>query len=362
MITRSIVLLFLVSQSVLNLMAEPSVPNAVVIPEGYLPEARQPDEKILYREIGDARLHLHMFYPEGHAPGQKRPVMLFFHGGGFNGNARQFYAQADYFSHRGAVAIAVEYRQPAKYDNHPIECIRDGAAAVRYVREQAEDLGIDPAKVIVGGGSSGGLIAAVLAASTDFAEEPGANTAISSRPDLCISYNGGTRLTPMTEEDHRHLEARYPEYSAAEQAAGKIDWSEYADRICPSAVADERHPPTILLFGSEDQGRYPARLLDDKLAELRVPCRFFTFDRVGHGFFNHRIWLPYALAKDEITRKRYETMENPRETFWNPYFVETCRLVDAILVEYGYLEGSPDIDLSRVADDLVRIHPKVQMR
>ena len=58
------------------------------------------------------------------------------------------------------MAISAEYRTKKSHGTDPFACVEDGKSAIRWVRENAAQLGIDPTKVIAGGGSAGGHVAA----------------------------------------------------------------------------------------------------------------------------------------------------------------------------------------------------------
>ena len=45
----------------------------------------KPDEEVVYKKTEQGELALHIFYPDGHQKTDKRPVAVFFHGGGWKG-------------------------------------------------------------------------------------------------------------------------------------------------------------------------------------------------------------------------------------------------------------------------------------
>ncbi|WP_408647964.1 alpha/beta hydrolase [Tichowtungia aerotolerans] len=63
----------------------------------------------------------------------------------------------------GYVAITPQYRIGKGLGTRPRESVMDAKPCIRWVRSHAIDLGIDPNRLMVGGGSTGGLLAAACA-------------------------------------------------------------------------------------------------------------------------------------------------------------------------------------------------------
>ena len=91
---------------------------------------------------------------------------------------------AKWFAARGVAAFVVKYRMQEHGFPAPL---LDGLRAVRLVRKNAADWGIDPAKVGVIGFSAGGHLAASVSTRSDFElGVPDDLVAISARPDFAI--------------------------------------------------------------------------------------------------------------------------------------------------------------------------------
>jgi len=124
-----------------------------------------PTRKITYKKVGDRELSLHVFQPNGWKADDKRVGYISIHGGGWTGmGPERMYAFADHYAKLGLVSISVQYRLASVKTNTTVsDCVKDVRSAVRYVRAHAAELGIDPGKVIVSGGSAGGHLAASTA-------------------------------------------------------------------------------------------------------------------------------------------------------------------------------------------------------
>jgi acetyl esterase/lipase len=112
------------------------------------------------------KLLLDVYAPEGDTEGN-RPVILWMHGGGFRpGNdKKQGYIVkiSNDFAKRGYVCVSINYRlrTTPKEDQKGTmaDALSDAMAGLNWIRSNHEKLKIDPKKIIVGGGSAGGMLA-----------------------------------------------------------------------------------------------------------------------------------------------------------------------------------------------------------
>jgi len=90
---------------------------------------------------------------------------LYFHAGAFLTGGREFGAGTlSWLAEQGLVGISVGYRLTSDAHGRGIAgCIESAWAALRYVRAHADELGIDPSRVVAMGDSAGGLLALALA-------------------------------------------------------------------------------------------------------------------------------------------------------------------------------------------------------
>jgi acetyl esterase len=124
-----------------------------------------PSRKLVYKRVDGRELEMHVFEPEGYRPGDRRACYLTIHGGGWAGGAPpRMYPFAAHYARQGLVAISVQYRlYNPKAGVSVFDGVRDVRSAMRYLRDHAGEFGIDPAKIIVSGGSAGGHLAAATA-------------------------------------------------------------------------------------------------------------------------------------------------------------------------------------------------------
>ncbi|MCU1476281.1 MAG: alpha/beta hydrolase [Subtercola sp.] len=126
-----------------------------------------------------SRIQIQTELPTPHSPTQAAesagdtaglPVYVYFHGGGWTSGDKSTVTK--YCAHQaatGMVVVNVNYRTAGRFQmNHMVE---DAEAAVNWVHEHIREFGGDPARVVLGGDSAGGHIAALF-------------TATSSNPEL----------------------------------------------------------------------------------------------------------------------------------------------------------------------------------
>lgn len=114
-------------------------------------------------------LKLDIYSPEGDEM-LNSPVILWIHGGGFrpgNDKSQRYIVElAKRFSMKGYVGLSIDYRireQPRENPEETIfDAVEDAGKALIWLRENAEMLKIDPSKIIVAGGSAGGILGASL--------------------------------------------------------------------------------------------------------------------------------------------------------------------------------------------------------
>lgn len=227
-----------------------------------------PDEQKTYKKVGDVALRLHIFNPKGHKASDQKPVIVFFFGGGWSGGTpSQFYPQCQYLAKRGMVAISAEYRVKSRNGTSPLECVKDGNSAVRWIRSHADELGINPSKLAAGGGSAGGHVAAATGTTKGILEK-GEDVSVSSKPDALVLFN--------------------PVYDNGPKGYGHSRVKKYWKQISPIHNLDKETPPTIVFLGTKDKlipvataERY--RFL---MKEAGVRSELFLYKNQPHGFFN----------------------------------------------------------------------------
>jgi acetyl esterase len=222
--------------------------------------------------------------------GTDRPALVWMHGGAFLGGdldmpeadrtAREVCARA------GAVVVSVDYRLAVGGVHYPVP-LDDVVAAVRWVRDQSVELGVDPHRIAVGGASGGGNLAvgAVLRLRDEDSWLPAA---------LIPAYGVFHPVLPPTTPEIEALTAEVPDLLrfTDEQTAGIAanylgGPPESADGYAMPALADlVGLCPTLLIDAEYDDLRRSEEPFLAALTAAGVDATRHLMTGVLHGFLN----------------------------------------------------------------------------
>jgi len=140
----------------------------------------------VYKQVGHVKLTAHLFLSESEAGVAPRPVVAFFHGGGWvDGTPLWGYSWCQRLCEHGLAAVSFAYRLVDQLTVTPLESIQDARSALRWLRSHAVELGINPRQIIASGFSAGGYLAACTALLEGF-DDPQDDQQISACPDALI--------------------------------------------------------------------------------------------------------------------------------------------------------------------------------
>ena len=148
-----------------------------------------PDLITTYKSLGDLELSAHMFYPEGHTIDDEVAVLTFMHGGALRrGSPAQGYELADLFTPMGVAVVAFEYRLLGTNADTLDEPVADAKSSIRWLRTNADALGIDPDRIVMSGHSAGAFLALTAGVVPTFDEES-ESAEVSSMPNALIPWS-----------------------------------------------------------------------------------------------------------------------------------------------------------------------------
>lgn len=228
----------------------------------------------------EVKLNLYIFEPENHQASDSRPAIVFFFGGGWNnGKPSQFTEHCKHLASRGMVAMTADYRVRTRQGTPAIACVSDGKSAVRWIRSNAKQLGVDPEKIAAGGGSAGGHVAATTGVIKEY-DETTEDQKISSVPNAMVLFNPALVLAPVEGQE-------LPNAAKLKTLKSRVG----AD---PKTISPLHHiaagaPPTIIFHGKTDKTvpYITAELFTKAMKEASNRCELVGYEKQGHGFFNY---------------------------------------------------------------------------
>ena len=210
------------------------------------------------------------------------PALVFFHGGGWVLNFLDIYEPAlrKIAKNGNFVIIAVDY-QKAPEHSYPAP-LDDCYATLKWVIENAKDLGVDLAAIGVGGDSAGGNLAS--------------SVALKASDEQLISLAFQLLIYPCNDYQMNYPSAtNYSQGYGLTTQAMKWFWDQYLskveDREDPYAVPVKANSlrgvaPAILIAAEFDPLTDDVKNYYQKLIKDSVPAIYKEFAGQIHGFFN----------------------------------------------------------------------------
>lgn len=218
-----------------------------------------------YKEVDGIELDVFLRFPEGHRKGDSRPGLAFFHGGAWEcGKPEWGNTQCMHFAEKGLVTASFEYRLITQHDATPVESVMDAKSAIRWLRKNAFDLGIDPNRIVASGFSAGGHIALC----THLSEEVNEST-----DDLAIDPSANAFLFWVT--PFRFYRDYWSRLIKDKEALYAID---------PMSHVREDMPPCAIFQGTEDEMVSPDRVkeFEQKMLKAGNRCDLHMYEGQTH--------------------------------------------------------------------------------
>ncbi|WP_420997400.1 alpha/beta hydrolase fold domain-containing protein [Cupriavidus sp. 30B13] len=246
------------------------------------------------------RIGARLFAPRAPQAGPPLPVLLHFHSGGFTvGSLDSHDSLCRSLAARTPCAVlSVAYRLAPE---HRFPCAADDAVdALAWLGAHGAALGLDRARIAIGGDSAGGTLSAMLAlAARDDPALPQPCLQV-----LCYPGLGGRQDTPSHQRygrgyllDTETIDWFYRQYLRDER--DRLDW-----RFAPLLAPDHRGvAPALMVLPECDPLRDEGRAYARKLAEAGVAVTLREYPGMVHEFLRMgNIVGDAEAAHDDIAR------------------------------------------------------------
>ncbi|OAH44663.1 hypothetical protein AX777_20545 [Sphingobium yanoikuyae] len=256
--------------------------------------AGTPETVASVHDVAASGVNLRVYDPQPANPG--KGALLFFHGGGFIiGDLEQQDGFCRLLANRvGIVVVSVDYRLAPE---HPYPAaIEDGWSALGWLSDNARQLGVDPARLAVGGTSAGASLAAALCLVSR--DRGGPSIAFQLLPYPATDLRPGA--WPETSDTlNPVLPRETAEWFASLYLSGGDPAQAYAS---PLVAADlSRLPPAFILTAEFDPLRDEAEAYGARLRSAGVEVSVKRYTGMTHMFLSFAAAVPAAArAIDDI--------------------------------------------------------------
>lgn len=243
----------------------------------------------------DGAVPLRLYKPLDAAAGPL-PALVYLHGGGWTiGDLDTHDTLCRQLANRsGCAVVSVDYRLGPEH-RFPA-AVDDSTAALRWVHANAAALGIDAARIAIGGDSAGGNLAAVAA--IDARDNDGPRLAFqlliypaTDMRAIAASHATNGQGYLLTNDTVRYFHDQY-----IDDPKHDLDW-----RASPLLHPDlSRLPPAFILTAGFDPLRDEGLMYAQRLSEAGSRTTSICFDRQIHGFITMGRVLDEADAAVDI--------------------------------------------------------------
>jgi acetyl esterase/lipase len=190
-----------------------------------------------YKTVGSFKLDIHIFLPDSLLNGNKRPSIVYFHGGSWSeGKPDWFFYACENYAKKGWVACAVEYRTFGREGTMPFDAVMDAKSAIRWLRQHSNVYNIDTNKIIASGNSAGGHLI-LCAALADKWNEKTDDLKFSSVPNVLMVNSG---VYDLTDQNTAWIRKDLKDKNLVKE-------------ISPAYLFKKNFPPTLIIHGTDDK-------------------------------------------------------------------------------------------------------------
>ena len=271
------------------------------IPADFPVSALVAPQQVILSAADGLRIHGQIFLPPDLAPGEKRPALIFFHGGSrrqmllgwhymdYYNNA---YAMNQYLASLGFIVLAVNYRSGIGYGLDFREAVNYGATGASefndvmgaglYLRGRPD---VDPKRIGVWGGSYGGYLTALALARA------------SNLFAVGVDFHGV--------HDWNDVISNFvPAYDPGKNA----DAARIAFESSPMSSISTWRSPVLLIHGDDDRNVpfHETVRLAEALRKQHVEMQELIFPDEIHGFLTEKRWLDAYHATADFLAKHLQ--------------------------------------------------------
>ncbi|KAH8699481.1 alpha/beta hydrolase fold-domain-containing protein [Ilyonectria robusta] len=213
-------------------------------------------------------------------------LVMRFHGGGWvvGGHCTEHSENLLIAGRTNSVVVSVDYRMAPEF-RFPYSA-NDCLDGLKWSKENASSLGVDPEKIILAGGSAGGNLAAVVALMARDESISGIVAQV-----LCFPVTCHPKFLP---KDKYEFGSYRQNYEASIVTSARLEW--FLDHYMPEPTPDWRLscllapslkdlPPALVMIAGYDALRDEGLAYAERLEEEGVETEVHTYQGMPHCFY-----------------------------------------------------------------------------
>jgi dipeptidyl aminopeptidase/acylaminoacyl peptidase len=270
-----------------------------MLPAGFDPTTLVTPQPVIVTATDGMPIHAQLFLPPALKSGEKRPALIFFHGGSrrqmllnwhYMYYYRNAYAMNQWLASQGYIVLSVNYRSGIGYGLEFREALNYGASggaefndvmgAGLYMKSRPD---VDPKRIGLWGGSYGGYLTAMgLARASDLFAAG-------------VDFHG-------VHDWNQGIRTFQPDYNVLDDP----DFSRRAFAASPLASVDTWKSPVLLIHGDDDRNVSFIESINliTALRKQHVEVEQLVFPDEVHDFLRHQNWLRGYKATAEFFNRR----------------------------------------------------------
>jgi dipeptidyl aminopeptidase/acylaminoacyl peptidase len=270
-----------------------------MLPANFEPSALVTPQPVIITATDGMPIHAQLFLPKDLKANERRPALIFFHGGSrrqmllgwhYNYYYRNAYAMNQWLASQGYIVLSVNYRSGIGYGLEFREALNYGASggaefndvmgAGLYLKGRSD---VDPSRIGLWGGSYGGYLTAM---------------GLSRASDLFaagVDFHG-------VHDWNQGIKTFVPDYNVLDDP----EFSRRAFASSPMASVDTWKSPVLLIHGDDDRNVSFIESINliTALRKRGVEVEQLVFPDEVHDFLRHQNWVrAYKAAADFFNRR-----------------------------------------------------------
>ena len=267
---------------------------------------------VCFKRVGTRKIFLDFYFPDVDES-EKKPVVIYTHGGGWGAGSKHGAGNASFnVVHRallkqGFCVASVGYRLvPRTGETAMRDCVIDSKDALRFISAYRKELGIDPNQIYTFGDSAGGHLAQMLLLAPPESLQGDPELAKHSYKTVAgVSWYGPCDFEDeqlFNHDDRKKFRDRFGPRILGKDSKPEDKLKLYRE-VSPINYLTDESPPLLMIQGNKDT-TIPVKHayhMQEKAEGLKAPVEILIVKNAGHNW--RKVDANIVPTRDEIVQK-----------------------------------------------------------